>query len=677
MTVKLSNNAEGKLTSSITTTATTLYLQSGQGVMFPALANGDWFPLTLVKADGSYEIVKVTARTGDALTVVRAQEGTAARAFAAGDKAELRLTAAAIAEIVAIANSVNSAQQSLSSSLGNLATRSGSEFFLGLLSGKNATEFRAAIGLGSLPGADVSQGSLPPEKLTRAAINKVLVATGENSDPEWGEMPFAAISVPDGGIKKRSISNTAIQKVQAFPKRQRGDCTYAQCVVQMSDNVIKGWGRTGNLKLGINHTDDSTAPPMRAQFNVPPPEGVTIKEVAGSGVTMFVLLSNGWVYSCGLNASGVLGQGDLLDRSILTRIEYFITNNIVVSKVFASGSRNSPENGQAFFITDGGAVYAAGYNGYGQLGTGDTANKSTPTMISGGISGVSHVALSGSYIGHTFLLKSDGKLYAAGYNGQGQLGLGDNANRNTFTLVPVSDVAQIDCVSGWNNGSSSYSGCSVLRTTSGDVYTAGHNAYGQLGQGDTAARNAFTKVGSLANIANIGVSGGFYGHMWAVDGGGRLFCWGYNSQGVIGDGTTTNRTSPFNVTGWSGNPAQDPPFLGKIVKIEPHHTAQGQQHLVVLDSDGNLWFAGHDYGFYCGDTAVQRNRFTPFIPANLANVGEKIVDIHTHGTDAAYRLFALTNEQNLYAVGDNSYGVCTGGYTTSPAFVKSLQKIML
>ena len=93
------NNASGTLAGSYNAVATDLTLTAGQGALFPSPTGGDWFALTLVDSFNNIEIVKCTARTGDTLTVVRGQEGTAARALGAGEKAELRVTAAALAGI--------------------------------------------------------------------------------------------------------------------------------------------------------------------------------------------------------------------------------------------------------------------------------------------------------------------------------------------------------------------------------------------------------------------------------------------------------------------------------------------------------------------------------------------------------------------------------------------------
>lgn len=96
MTLKLSNNGLSTLATGISAADTSVQLAPGEGARFPALGAGDFFPLTIVQSNTIFEILLVTARAGDVLTVARAQEGTTARAFNAGTRVELRLTASAV-----------------------------------------------------------------------------------------------------------------------------------------------------------------------------------------------------------------------------------------------------------------------------------------------------------------------------------------------------------------------------------------------------------------------------------------------------------------------------------------------------------------------------------------------------------------------------------------------------
>ncbi len=95
MVVKLANNAVSTIAASITAAATSLSVQGADAGKFPPLDEGDWHPATIIDPAGNMEIVRVTARVGAVMTIARAQEGTTARAFAAGSRIDVRMTAGA------------------------------------------------------------------------------------------------------------------------------------------------------------------------------------------------------------------------------------------------------------------------------------------------------------------------------------------------------------------------------------------------------------------------------------------------------------------------------------------------------------------------------------------------------------------------------------------------------
>ena len=90
MSVKVTNNGFSTLASGINNSVTTIALATGEGARFPSLSTDDYFYGTLIDTSNNLEIVKVTARSNDSLTVVRAQDNTSARAFSTGDRFELR-----------------------------------------------------------------------------------------------------------------------------------------------------------------------------------------------------------------------------------------------------------------------------------------------------------------------------------------------------------------------------------------------------------------------------------------------------------------------------------------------------------------------------------------------------------------------------------------------------------
>ena len=94
---------------------------------------------------------------------------------------------------------------------------------------------------------------------------------------------------------------------------------------------------------------------------------------------------------------------------------------------------------------------------------------------------------------HSLILKNDGTLWGCGYNGYGQLGLGDTNNRNIFTQVTTNtdDIKKIYC--GWNH--------TFILKNDGTLWSCGKNDFGNLGLGDTTNRTTFIQV--TTNTDNI------------------------------------------------------------------------------------------------------------------------------------------------------------------------------
>jgi hypothetical protein len=107
MTIKFTNNATTTLASGINSSATSLTVATGTGALFPSLSGSDVFYVTLANLTGTVEIVKVTARSSDTFTIVRAQDNTTATSWTTGDKVELRPTAVALTAMAQTANNLS------------------------------------------------------------------------------------------------------------------------------------------------------------------------------------------------------------------------------------------------------------------------------------------------------------------------------------------------------------------------------------------------------------------------------------------------------------------------------------------------------------------------------------------------------------------------------------------
>lgn len=100
MALVFTNFASGVLAANITNAQTTVSIELGQGGVFPVINAGDYAIAVLEDAAGNKEVVHITARSADTLTVERAKEGTSARAYSIGDRIEVRPTSGFMREFI-------------------------------------------------------------------------------------------------------------------------------------------------------------------------------------------------------------------------------------------------------------------------------------------------------------------------------------------------------------------------------------------------------------------------------------------------------------------------------------------------------------------------------------------------------------------------------------------------
>ena len=272
-----------------------------------------------------------------------------------------------------------------------------------------------------------------------------------------------------------------------------------------------------------------------------------------------------------------------------------------------------------------GTVWAWGRNGNGQLGDVTTTNSSSPVQASG-LTGVIAIAVGGN---HSLALKSDGTVWAWGFNQYGQLG--DSTTTQRTTPVQVSGLSGVIAIA-----SGGYH--SMALKSDGTVWAWGYNSngYGQLGDGSTTDRTTPVQVSLIGGV--VAIAGGGY-HSMALKSDGTVWAWGANYYGQLGDGSTTNRTTPVQVSGLTGAVA----------------IAGGGNHSLALKSDGTVYAWGHNNRGQLGDGTTTQ-RYTPVLLSDLTGVVRiECGDSHS---------MALKSDGTVYAWGENGSGQLGDGTTT-------------
>ena len=233
-------------------------------------------------------------------------------------------------------------------------------------------------------------------------------------------------------------------------------------------------------------------------------------------------------------------------------------------------------------IDDHGDVYAWGSNFYGELGRGDAGSEPglTPQRVQLP-SDLQWVAIAAGYA-HTLALSADGQIYSWGFGDSGQLGRGSFENDATPSVVrPPPEVKRwLAIAAGYQR--------SLALGDNGRIYSWGNNSFGQLGNGTFDAANPATNARPAPVLMPPGVDGwtsviSGAEHSFAFARNGGLYSWGRNDRGQLTDGTPTT-SSPWGVA------------FPKAVPIP----AGVERWLAAAAGNGHTLLVGDDCRLYTG-----------------------------------------------------------------------------
>lgn len=304
-------------------------------------------------------------------------------------------------------------------------------------------------------------------------------------------------------------------------------------------------------------------------------------------------------------------------------------------------------------LLEGGAVATWGGDRAGQLGNGSTTPSTTPGLVLGLTEPVTQVAIAGE---HAIALLANGTVETWGQNGYGTLGVGTTGHGSeTCCFAPVAaavpglrEVVQV-AAGGADD---------AVLLRNGRVYAWGENRSGQLGDGTTTEKDSPTPVLGLEGVRAIALGGlaTVGGHLLALMSDGTVRAIGENRAGQLGDGTTADSSSPVTVSGLSG-----------VTQL-----AAAASHNLVLLADGSVRAWGQDrYGELGVDSASRCGR-------NLVSCATTPVTVPLTGVSAVaaglgYSLAIAGG--NVYSWGKNRWGTLGDGTMlarTTPAQVGAL-----
>jgi alpha-tubulin suppressor-like RCC1 family protein len=351
-------------------------------------------------------------------------------------------------------------------------------------------------------------------------------------------------------------------------------------------------------------------------------------------------------FAWGDNSSGELGNGTSGSTSA-TPVAVALPAGVTAAALAAAGGQGDPAlNGFAgYAIGSNGRLYSWGDNSSGELGNGTSGGTTDVPGLVSLPAGVTPTAISAAQ-GIGYALGSDATVYAWGDNTYGALGAGTigGTSATPAAVALPTGVTPTAIAGGYESG--------YAIGSDGHLYAWGDNFYGELGNGESPTDSGTPVVVSLpSGVTPEAVAGGA-GTGYAIGSDGKVYAWGLNASGQLGNGETTNSSTPVVVSLPSG--------------VTPTAIAGAGGFAYAIGSDGHLYAWGNDSGGQLGNDSTT-NSATPVVVQLPAGVTPKAI------SGNFFSGYAIGSDGNLYAWGGNSTddlgNGTVGGISSTPVVV--------
>lgn len=301
-----------------------------------------------------------------------------------------------------------------------------------------------------------------------------------------------------------------------------------------NNNKLYCWGKNTFGQLGIGNTTNTTNPTY---------VGGSFRQVSCGTNHVLALKQNGDLYSWGRNNKGQVGDGTNNDKSTPVKIGSSTWIMVSAGDLFSAAITYQTQYQ--------GDLFTWGYNINGQLGLGNTFDQNTPQKVLYGSyptymwsnvsAGRRHcLALSQNYLSTYFL--------SWGRNSSYQLGNGNTTSYSSPIKVANPANANIRKIEAGGD-------TSAFIDVNNSTYLWGDNTYGQVGNNNTTNQptpqglgNGYSEYIEMVARTSSKVT------TFLKTNNGKIYSWGYAANGILGDGTTTNKSSPVQVgsaTDWA------------------------------------------------------------------------------------------------------------------------------
>ncbi|MEA9356073.1 hypothetical protein SHI21_07670 [Bacteriovorax sp. PP10] len=415
------------------------------------------------------------------------------------------------------------------------------------------------------------------------------------------------------------------------------------------DGIPACWGSNYYGQIGNGERgDDAALVPTSPDFTGVL-SGKTVKEIVIGNSSTCVIASDDQVYCWGENGYGQLGNGSTTDSNTPVAVSTAGVLNGKTIKTLKSAADTT------CVIASDDKLYCWGYGRFGALANGSTANSTIPIAVAGGALGAKTIKKLDMSGNTTCVIASDDKMYCWGYGVYGTLGNGASSNSSSTVAVDFTGVLSGKIITQVHMAGL----FTCVLADDARVYCWGYDGDGALGNGSTSDTNVPVAVNTAGVLSGKSITkiAGTNSLMCALTSDNQVACWGYGYRGGLGNGSMAGNSSlPVSID-TSGD------INGKTIT----NLTSSKDNICALTSDGLAYCWGE--GFF-GNKISGNKVSVPTSPDMTGALsGKTILELGP----GAYASCALASDHQIYCWGDGGGGELGNGTDTFTNYPVSLK----